>query len=469
LSPATRAARTAIVCLALLALPAAARTALGPRYGGALVVGVPEMPASIDPGPVTGAGSLLLNGLVHETLLGIDAEGLPVTALVDGWTAAADGREWRLSLRAASTFHDGRPVTADEALSSLRRFLRRDSSAAAWLAASLDGGLAFRNRSTSDLPGAVVQDGLHLVLRFLEPRALPLAPLAAPAAAVTGTRGAGCGPFVPLAPAPGKRIRLAAFAGHVRGRPFLDAVDVVAAPGLDTLEAELRAGRLDVLPGGDGPSSLCAVLLLVLDSARPPFNRSEARAAVAGAIDRADIVKRLLRGGDAAPSLLVPALLPPLALSDSPRTGSVSAAVDMAVGEDVPPLVSQRIVASLGAIGLRVEAKAVPPLQARTAPTAVRLFLWSPEVAEAGLALHELLAFAPGVATVGEALAAARHELDLDRRRALLHRAEAALRAEHRLVPVASVPVSFRARPGVHDMRVDLSGRLVLEDAWREP
>jgi hypothetical protein len=70
---------------------------------------------------------------------------------------------------------------------------------------------------------------------------------------------------------------------------------------------------------------------------------------------------------------------------------------------------------------------------------------------------------------VEEALVAASRELDLDRRRAILHAAEAALRDQAKLIPVASVPVSFRARAGVHGLRVDLSGRLVLEDAWREP
>jgi len=143
--------------------------------------------------------------------------------------------------------------------------------------------------------------------------------------------------------------------------------------------------------------------------------------------------------------------------------------VRMAVGVDVPPLVSQRIVASLGAVGLQVDVVAVAPADAATAPATVRLFLWSPEVAEAGLALHELAALAPPVAEVEEALVAASRELDLDRRRAILHAAEAALRDQAKLIPVASVPVSFRARAGVHGLRVDLSGRLVLEDAWREP
>jgi ABC-type transport system substrate-binding protein len=443
---------------AVLALPHAARSALGPRYGGVLVVAVRDMPASLDPGAGHGAARSLLAGLAHETLVGIDADGLPVPALAQGWTSAAEGREWRLALRDTAMFHDGRAVTSDEALSALRRFLGSRSPAAAWLAAALD-------RETP----ATAPDPAHLVLRFSEPRALPLAPLAAPAAAVTGARGAGCGPFLPLAPVPKKRIRLTAFAGHVRGRPYLDAVDVVDAAGGETVEADFGAGRVDVVPGGDGPSSLSASLILALDASRPPFDRPEARAAVSGALDRADIVRRLLPGGDAAPALLVPGILPPMVAYTHVPGAALDASVRMAVGVDVPPLVSQRIVASLGAVGLQVDVVTVAPADAATASAAARLFLWSPEVAEAGLALHELAALASPVAEVEEALVAASRELDLDRRRAILHAAEAALRDQAKLIPVASVPVSFRARAGVHGLRVDLSGRLVLEDAWREP
>jgi ABC-type transport system substrate-binding protein len=442
----------------LLALPAAARSALGPRYGGDLVVAVRDLPASLGPGAGRGIAGSLVSGLVHETLVGIDAEGLPVPGLVKGWSTAADGRELRLELREGPTFHDGRPVTSGEALASVRRFLRSDSPAAAWLKAGLDSATP-----------VTAPDASHLVVRFAEARALPLAPLAAPAAAVTGPGGGGCGPFLPLVPTPGRRARLAAFGGHVRGRPYLDAVEIVAATEPEAAETAFRAGKIDVLPGEDGPSSLSATLILALDPGSPPFDQPESRAAVNGALDRADMVRRLWPGADAAPSLVVPGLLAPMVAYAPLRGPGLAASVRMVVGMDVPPLVSQRIVASLGAVGLRVEAKAVAPAEARTARAAARLFLWTPEVPEASLALHELSAMAPGAAGVAEALDAAARELDLDRRRALLHRAEAALREEDRLIPVASVPVSFRARSGVHDLRVDLAGRLVLEDAWREP
>lgn len=442
----------------LLLLPAAARSALGPRYGGDVVIGVAEMPVSLQPGTARGAAASLLAGLAHETLLGVDTDGVPAPRLVRGWTSAADGREWRLALADTATFHDGSPITSESALGALRRFLRSDSPAAAWLAAGLD-------------PAAPVSapDPLHVVLRFVAPRALPLAPLAAPAAAVTSATGAACGPFVPLTPAPGKRIRLAAFGGHIRGRPYLDAVDVVAAGGADAAEASFRSGTVDVVAGPGGLSSLASTLILALDPSRPPFDRPQARAAVSGAIDRADLVSRLLTGGDPAPSLIVPGLLPPMVAYAPVRGAALTGAVRMAVGADVPPLVSQRIVASLGEVGLRVDAAAVAPAQARSAAAPMRLFLWSPEVPEAGLALHELLSLTPPVDAARDALAAAGRELDLDRRRALLHRAEAALREQGLLVPVAAVPVSYRVRPGIHDLRLDLSGRLVLEDGWREP
>ena len=443
--------------MSLLALSGAARGALGPRYGGDAAIGVREMPPSIEPGAAAGLTASRLGGLVHETLVGVDAEGRPAPALVRAWAAAADGREWRLDLAEGLLFHDGRPVTSEEALTAVRRFLRTDSPAAAWLAAGLD----------KEAP-ASAPDPLHLVLRFAEPRALPLAPLAAPAAAVTGARGAGCGPFVPLAPAPGKRIRLSAFRGHVRGRPYLDAVDV-AALGAADLETRYWAGTLDVVATKEGVSALAATLLLVLDPKHPPFDGREARATVAGALDRADIVRRLLPGGDAAPSLLVPGLLPPMVAHAPARGEALRSAVRMAVGSDVPALVSQRIIASLGAVGLRVEAQAVAPAQARTASAAMRLVLWTPEVAEAGLALHELARLAPRAPGAFEALAEAGRELDHDRRRALLHRAQAALLDENVLIPVAAVPVSFGVRPGLHGLRIDLSGRLILEDAWREP
>lgn len=457
-----------IVALLLLA-PTLALGALGPRYGGDLTLGVVELPPSTDPSVPRSLTDALVAGLVHETLLGIGPDGIPVPALAQTWASAAAGRELSLGLAEDARFHDDRPLTSEDAVRSLRRFLRSPSAAAASFAESLDGGMAFRSGAQQELPGLAAPDALHLTLRLVEPRPLPLAPLAARAAAVTGSRGAGSGPFVPTVHVPGSRLGLTAFGAHVRGRPYLDRIQVVAFPDRQALRAELQAGKVDLAPGEPGESALAATLLLVLDPSQPPFQRAEARAALAAALDRADLVRNLLPGGDAAATLLVPSLLPPLGLEALPARRSLSGRLSMTVATDVPPLVSQRIVAYLAVLGLQVEAIPCSPAAARTAAAPARLLLWSPEVPEPGLALRELSALSTPVRAAQDALEAAARERDPDRRRVELHRAEAALRAEGVLVPLASVPVSFGARHGLHGARVDMAGRLVLEDAWIEP
>jgi hypothetical protein len=178
-------------------------------------------------------------------------------------------------------------------------------------------------------------------------------------------------------------------------------------------------------------------------------------------------IAALVSGAVSQPGLLAPPLLHH-ALELPAPAGTIRGSVTLAVADDVPPLASQRVVAALDALGLRTTAA---PVRADAAPTAraqARLFLWSPEVGEAGLALFELAALAPHSRVARDALEAAEWELDLDRRRAALAEADAALRAERFLVPLSLLPVSFGARQGVHGARLDATG-LLLEDAWIEP
>jgi ABC-type transport system substrate-binding protein len=457
----------AALTLAALAAPLAAGGALGPRYGGALRVGVLELPLPA-PAFCRSADERLLSGLLHETLVQAGPEGHPLPALAAGWTSAASRREWTLQVRDGAAFHDGAPVTADDAVRSLRRFLRSPSPAADQLAQSLAGGAAFRARATEDLPGLEGRPPRAVVLRLEQARALPLAPLAAAAAAVTGPGGAGAGPFAPAAVITGRRAGFVAAAMHVRGRPYVDRVELTAVPET-ALAGELSSGRIDLAPGGrEGP--LAAVLLLAVDSTRPPFDRAGARAAVAASVDRANLVRHLLPGGEPGESLLPVPLLAPLPGSPGRAASTLRAAVTLAVSREVPSMVSQRVVAHLADLGLQVTVEARAPSRVLEGPPAtLRLWIWSPEVPEAGLALRELARMGPRLTAVDEALAAAEAAPDLDQRRAAHYRAEAALRATHAVVPLAAVPASYRAAARLRGVRVDLAGRVRVEDAWWEP
>jgi hypothetical protein len=451
--------------LPILVLAAAAPAALGPRYGGVLRVRVDSRPGSGAPVVAPGDGARLVAAAIHETLVGIEPGGYPTPALAETWTSTAGGREWRLALRREAHFHDGHPAQAADVVRSLRRFLRSESPAAAVAAARWDGGAGFRAGSSQELPGLGAPDPGVVWLRLVAPHPLPFAPLAAPAAAITSLGGAGLGPFVPTLWRSGSLV-LTPFAGHLRGRPFLDGVRVL----WPSPDATIGAEAADLTPGSSQSGPLVAVLLLVLDPERPPFDSLSARITVATAIDRGELVRRFLPGGAATPSLLPPSLLPPLPeTSPSPLAGRLSGQVTLSVTRDVPRLASQRVVAHLSALGLAVTAEPVDPDQDQTPGAAARLRLFTPEVPEAELALRELQRMAPAVPAAGEALERAASERDPDLRRVLLHRAEAALRSAASLVPLAAVPLPFAARPGVHGAVVDHQGRLVLEDAWLEP
>jgi hypothetical protein len=459
-------ARRLLGAVVLLAVPAGA--ALGPRYGGEITIGAPSLPAVAAPAFATAPLDRTVAALTHETLVRVPRDGTVEPALARAWASAAEGREWTLTLAPDLRFHDGTAVTATDAVRSLRRFLRSRSPAAARWAELLAGGRAFRAGTSEDLPGLAAPDGTRVVLRQLAAVPAPLAPLAAAAAAVTAGSGAGAGPFVPGARSV-RRLELGAFAGHVRGRPYLDRVNVVLLPDGDAA-AELDAGRVQVALGGGGTSPPAAMVLLLLDPGRAPFADPAARAGAIASIDARQLVEHLVPGGEVPSALLPPDLLTPLPpAAPTPPGRTLAGRATLAVGRDVPAAISQRVVACFADRGLAVEVQPMDPLLARDAPADARLLWWAPEVAETALALRELVALARQGGEAAATLAAADGERDPDRRRALYHRVESELRDTGLVTALARAPLAYRARPDVHGLRVDPGASLLLEDAWRAP
>ena len=271
--------RRMLLAVTIVALARVGTAALGPRYGGELTVGVRRLPArALAPWLPHGDGDPVVTGLVHEGLVRLDLNGFPTPGLAARWSAAAGGREWQLELAPDVRFHDEEVITSDDVVRSLRRFLRSPSPAAARLAASLDGGASYRRGAGEELPGLASLEGRRISLRFSEARAAPLAPLAAPAAAVAGPKGQGCGPFVPALHVPGRSLALTAFGSHVRGRPHLDRLTLKLSTDAAAARADLRDGHIDVVQGEPGEASLSHTLILLLDPTRPPFDRPSSEA-----------------------------------------------------------------------------------------------------------------------------------------------------------------------------------------------
>jgi hypothetical protein len=299
---------------------------------------------------------------------------------------------------------------------------------------------------------------------------VPLAPLASPAAAIVSARGAGAGPFVPTTPPSARGVSATAFGRHVRGRPFLDVVRLITTTATDRGRPD--GGGADVTSGAPALPPATGLLLLLLDPGAAPLKDDRARALIAASVDRAQLARHFLPGGEPADVLLAPTLLAPLPVSAARGAASPAPAPGrllLRVASDVPQSASQRVVAHLAALGLEVQAVPVPAALAVTTAGPARLLVWYPEVAEAGLALEELAALAGAGPPVRLALEAADSVRDFDRRRAELQRIEETLRGTHVLVPLARLPLPLGARSGVHGLRATASGTLLLENAWVEP
>lgn len=445
--------RRAALLAALLAAASGARAALGPRYGGELTIALPRFGAS-DPRAAHTAADRVALGLLDDTLVRLDRDGAVRASLAAGWSPSALGREWSFRLDGSARFHDDSAVASSDVAASLRRFLKSDSSAADALAEALVGGSAFRAGASADLPGLQVTGSDSVTLLLSRPSASLLASLAAPAASIRNDGGRGAGAFAPVLEVPGRRLLARAHPGHVRGRPFLERVLLLARARDPLAEAGLASGG--------GAADVQALLLLALDASRPPFAAPELRSALDAALDRTDLSQRV---SGALPRFGFSQPAPRSAASPSARR--FSAAVPLAVEEDVPPAVSQRIVALLGSLGLRAEVRVVPGAEIRAADAVAKLLLFLPEVDEPGLLLRE----AAGLVKL-ERLRARVDAADAEplaaRRRELLREVEAQLLLERTLLPLAALPVGVAAPEGTHGLRFDAVGRLLVEDAWRE-
>jgi Bacterial extracellular solute-binding proteins, family 5 Middle len=454
-----------VLAVTAFLLPVAVRAALGPRYGGSVRVGALDLPDGAEPAFARGFGSRLLLGLRHETLVRLSSQGEPEAAIAVRWSPAAGGREWDIEIDGRATFHDGRPVTASDAVRSLRRFLRSDSPAGARLAALVDGGPSFRERATESVPGLASGAPGTMVLRLTSAtRDLP-AELAAPAAAVTASNGAACGPFILVHAVRDERAALVAFARHVAGRPFLDEVELLRFPDHEALQLALAKGSVDIALGEPGPSARRGRLLLVLDATRPVFRDIGVRRRVAAAIDRGVLAERFIPEGrplcrlwwEVEPQPGCGAGVQP---RSAPRTGMDSGSLALAVDKEVPVSASRRVVAHLMALGYRVEVRVLGSAAAAVADVDARLLLWAPEMDLPAAAMSEAAAL-PGVpGPVREIVReAAAPEGDAGA-------AETALLDSATVIPLAATTLFAPRDESVLGVREGVVGRLVLEDAW---
>jgi peptide/nickel transport system substrate-binding protein len=105
-------AATALACSVALGAPAWAQTLTAVMQSGLRV---------LDPIANSAAITTIHGYMIYDTLVGIDANHQPQPQMAD-WEVSEDGKVYTFTLREGLLWHDGEPVTAEDCVTSIRRW-----------------------------------------------------------------------------------------------------------------------------------------------------------------------------------------------------------------------------------------------------------------------------------------------------------------------------------------------------------
>lgn len=386
-----------------------------------------------------------MHSLTFDSLVWLDPKGEVIPWIASKWEASADGKEWRFTLRDDVKWQDGTPLTAEDVV-----FTYQYSATGPGKAGTLVYN-SYAAKGVTDVraegPSVVVFRTAGVNATFLKRVAVvnPIVPkhvwqsvedpvrFRDPAALI------GSGPYriESFDEAQGSYL-LVANDEHFRGAPYVQRIELVPAP--DEVLA-LRLGEIDVAnltsstvtndvidafdPARYGRVSANGqgdILLMIGMSRGYPFNEVRFRQALTYAMDRPDMVKRILLGRGTVSSMgmieppdgpWVPKDLPTYP-HDPVKARALLDEVGLKVGADglrhlpsgepfkpemimstplVSPLTAQVVQENLRDVGIEVNVKTMDRQNLNTAMTKANYDLslmsygvaWDPEIARDNL------------------------------------------------------------------------------------
>ena len=239
-------------------------------------------------------------------LVGIDTDGSFRPEVAESWEAAPDAKAWRFKLRPDVTFHSGRPVTVEDVIASIDLHRGPDSTSAAKpilegiTAITAEGDVVAFELSAGNADFPFVFTDYHL----------PILPV------VDGSPDwrsqDGCGPYRLIEFQPGVVARLERFERDWNDqRGWFDGIEMLSIVDLNARTAALVSGDVDAIDKLD----LKTVSLVERDPGvvvhsvagnqhytfamsvnKEPFTDNNVRLALKYAIDRDELVEKILFG-----------------------------------------------------------------------------------------------------------------------------------------------------------------------------
>lgn len=226
----------------------------GPTVGGQLVVGLSQVPKTLDPVEYTGTyESNIMNSIFDTLVTWTDDQQNIIGALATEWKVSDDMLEYTFTLRDDVYFHEGkyvkdRKVTAEDIKYSLERSANESAM----------GRL-------SDLKEAMVLDDTTVKLILKQPNAAFLARLTDPGNGIVpkeevegwdgefGQHPVGSGPFIFESWAKDDNVTLVSNEKYWVGKPNLEKVVFKFIPDQSMMSNALLSGDIDISTEVAGP------------------------------------------------------------------------------------------------------------------------------------------------------------------------------------------------------------------------
>lgn len=282
------------------------------KQSEAFVAVLDANPETLDPLRGTDASSERLRTLMFNTLVRKNEKFEYVGELASKIETAPDNLSVTFTLRDGVTFHDGKPLTSADAKYTLDTLLASDSNKAATFFEGNAGG------RQPYVAGVDAPDPRTLVVRLRKPwlqlltNLVPVAIIPQGSAATQREKPLGSGAFKFVSYDESQQVvDLEANENYWNGVPHIKKLRVRAIIDANTLQAEMRSGRVDIAPGYANltPDSYQAlekdpnlqvhtfpgtnIVYLAFNCETEPLKDARVRQAIAYAINRESIVRDL--------------------------------------------------------------------------------------------------------------------------------------------------------------------------------
>lgn len=297
---------TAALPSALFAREARAAT---PKSGGHLRLGTAEGSTSdvLDPAPDSSAFITMLSSTYLGQLTEVDANGNLQPQLAESFEANDDVTQWTFNLRKGVTFHDGKPFVAEDVVATLNHHRGEDSKSSlkAFAAQIEDVRTDGDHRVILQLAEAnadypfVLSTGAFSIVPSKDGKAQP-------------TSGVGTGAYILEEFEPGVRVRLkknpnhfADNTGHFESAEITIIADAAArqnalVSGQVDLADRVELKTVHLLKDSPGVVVLDVTGTLhytfPMDTRLAPFDDNNVRLALKHAIDREEVLQKVLKG-----------------------------------------------------------------------------------------------------------------------------------------------------------------------------